>query len=77
MPFRSTTVKDKDIFFVDDKEIGLREVALGSAIPTDPGKATVSGKTTMQYHLEVHLGPRGVLLYISYMGMCRTLGYGF
>ena len=21
--------------------------------------------------------PRGVVLYISYMGMCRTLGYGF
>ena len=74
MPFRSTTVKDKEIFFVDDKEIGLREVALGSAIPTDPGKATVSGKTTMQYCLEVHLGPRvGVLLYISYIWVCAAL----
>lgn len=41
MLFRSTTTKEGEIFFVDDKEIGLRELAMNVAIPTDPGKRTV------------------------------------
>ena len=41
--FRSTTTKDGDIFFVEDKEIGLRELAMNVAIPTDPGQRTVKG----------------------------------
>jgi len=41
MLFRSTTTKDGDIFFVEDKEIGLRELAMNVAIPTDPGQRTV------------------------------------
>lgn len=43
MLFRSTTTKEGEIFFVDDKEIGLRELAMNVAIPTDPGKRTVKG----------------------------------
>lgn len=41
--FRSTTTKEGEIFFVDDKEIGLRELAMNVAIPTDPGQRTVKG----------------------------------
>ncbi|KAL9952533.1 hypothetical protein ACROYT_G039802 [Oculina patagonica] len=41
MLFRSTTTKDGDIFYVEDKEIGLRELAMNVAIPTDPGQRTV------------------------------------
>ena len=43
MLFRSTNTKDGDIFFVEDKEIGLRELAMNVAIPTDPGQRTVKG----------------------------------
>lgn len=43
MLFRSTTTKEGEIFFVDDKEIGLRELAMNVAIPTDPGQRTVKG----------------------------------
>ena len=45
MLFRSTATKDGDIFFVDDKEIGLRELAMNVAIPTDSGQRTVKGNT--------------------------------
>ncbi|XP_015758835.1 PREDICTED: TAF6-like RNA polymerase II p300/CBP-associated factor-associated factor 65 kDa subunit 6L [Acropora digitifera] len=41
--FRSTISKEGEIFFVEDKEIGLRELAMNVAIPTDPGKRTVKG----------------------------------
>lgn len=41
MTFRSTITKDGEIFFVDDKEIGLRDLAMNVAIPTDPGQRTV------------------------------------
>jgi len=43
MAFRSTVTKDGEIFFVDDKEIGLREMAMNVAVPTDPGQRTVKG----------------------------------
>ena len=46
MLFRSTTTKEGEIFFVDDKEIGLRELAMNVAIPTDPGQRTVKGTRT-------------------------------
>ena len=41
--FRNTTTKDGDIFYVEDKEIGLRELAMNVAIPTDPGQRTLKG----------------------------------
>ncbi|KAJ7380034.1 TAF6-like RNA polymerase II, p300 CBP-associated [Desmophyllum pertusum] len=41
MLFRNTTTKEGDIFYVEDKEIGLRELAMNVAIPTDPGQRTV------------------------------------
>ena len=41
--FRSTISKEGEIFFVEDKEIGLRDLAMNVAIPTDPGKRTVKG----------------------------------
>ncbi|XP_032221662.2 TAF6-like RNA polymerase II p300/CBP-associated factor-associated factor 65 kDa subunit 6L isoform X2 [Nematostella vectensis] len=41
MPFRSTSTKEGDVFFVDEKEIGIRELALSTAVPTDPGKVSV------------------------------------
>ena len=41
--FRSTISKEGEIFFVEDKEIGLRDLAMNAAIPTDPGKRTVKG----------------------------------
>jgi len=43
MPFRSTNVKDAEIFFVEEKDVSIRELALGTVIPTDPGKTTVKG----------------------------------
>ena len=43
MLFRSTTTKDGEIFFVEDKEISLRELAMNVVIPTDPGQRTVKG----------------------------------
>lgn len=66
--FRSTTTKDGDIFYVEDKEIGLRELAMNVAIPTDPGQRTVKGdmfinittdfdKKLSQTVMELH--PRG------------------
>lgn len=51
MLFRSTTTKDGDIFFVEDKEIGLRELAMNVAIPTDPGQRTVKGQYFQRYSL--------------------------
>lgn len=45
MLFRNTATKEGDIFYVEDKEIGLRELAMNVAIPTDPGQRTVKGKT--------------------------------
>lgn len=42
--FRNTATKEGDIFYVEDKEIGLRELAMNVAIPTDPGQRTVKGK---------------------------------
>ena len=47
MLFRSTNTKDGDIFYVEDKEIGLRELAMNVAIPTDPGQRTVKGDMLM------------------------------
>ncbi|XP_031574413.1 TAF6-like RNA polymerase II p300/CBP-associated factor-associated factor 65 kDa subunit 6L [Actinia tenebrosa] len=41
MPFRSTSLKDVDIFFVEEKDVSVRELALGTVLPTDPGKTTV------------------------------------
>jgi F420-0:gamma-glutamyl ligase-like protein len=43
MPFRSTSVKDGDVFFIEEKDVSVRELALGTVIPTDPGKTTVKG----------------------------------
>ena len=36
-------------------------------------------KLSFKWHsfTKVHLGGRGVLSYMSYMGMCRCEGYGF
>ena len=48
--FRSTTTKDGDIFYVEDKEIGLRELAMNVAIPTDPGQRTVKGDIFINYY---------------------------
>ncbi|XP_027050188.1 TAF6-like RNA polymerase II p300/CBP-associated factor-associated factor 65 kDa subunit 6L [Pocillopora damicornis] len=39
--FRSAPTKDGDIFFVEDKEISLRELAMNVVIPTDPGQRSV------------------------------------
>ncbi|EDO48592.1 predicted protein [Nematostella vectensis] len=49
MPFRSTSTKEGDVFFVDEKEIGIRELALSTAVPTDPGKVSVRGKYEMYF----------------------------
>lgn len=43
MPFRSTSLKDGDIFFVEERDVSVRELALGTVIPTDPGKTSVKG----------------------------------
>lgn len=42
--FRSAPTKDGDIFFVEDKEISLRELAMNVVIPTDPGQRSVKGE---------------------------------
>lgn len=47
MTFRSTVAKDGEIFFVDDKEIGLREMAMNVAVPTDSGQRTVKGNNCL------------------------------
>lgn len=39
--FRNAPTKDGDIFFVEDKEISLRELAINVVIPTDPGQRSV------------------------------------
>lgn len=43
MPFRSTNIKDAEIFFVEEKDVSVRELALGTVVPTDPGKTTIKG----------------------------------
>ncbi|KXJ29986.1 TAF6-like RNA polymerase II p300/CBP-associated factor-associated factor 65 kDa subunit 6L [Exaiptasia diaphana] len=44
MPFRNTTVKETEIFFVEEKDVSVRELALGTVVPTDPGKTTVKAQ---------------------------------
>lgn len=41
MLFRSAPTKDGDIFFVENKETSLRELAMNVVIPTDPGQRSV------------------------------------
>lgn len=45
--FRSAPTKDGDIFFVEDKEISLRELAMNVVIPTDPGQRSVKGEISV------------------------------
>lgn len=45
--FRNAPTKDGDIFFVEDKEISLRELAMNVVIPTDPGQRSVKGEISV------------------------------
>ena len=67
--FRSTTTKDGDIFFVEDKEIGLRELAMNVAIPTDPGQRTVKGD--VQYSENFFYSSRDIFYSVFYHFSCK------
>ena len=69
MLFRSTTTKDGDIFFVEDKEIGLRELAMNVAIPTDPGQRTVKGD--VQYSENFFYSSRDIFYSVFYHFSCK------